>query len=684
MVDRVQIRRWMARLLPPLVLLAGAGSLPAQDPTVDRSAASALVVPIEGEIDQTMVAMVLRGLRTGEDLGVQRVILEIDTPGGAMQAMEDIAALLDEVGAGGVATVGWVRGDAFSAGAYLALACGETYMARGSSIGAVTPVEMTPFGVQQVADDDVRRKLLSAMRSQMRALVERRGAEDETLLLAEAMVDPTLRVFEVTYTDANDFQKTEVMDAERLAAIEARFEVDAFEQVGSQPLTLTADEAVRWGFSSGTFENLDELMDDLGLRRSDVTRIEPNWSEEVVYWLEGLKPILFVLGFILLVIEAKAPGLFLPGILGAALIGLGLFSSYLVGLAEITEILLFVLGLVAIAVEIFVMPGTLVFGFLGFILVFGSLILSQQSFLWPETDAQFEVFSGNLLNLFFLLLLVVAGVALFSRLMPKVPWVNRVLLAPPDRQTGASTRFAKTGVAENAELLGSEGLALTDLRPAGTMEAGERRLDVVADGGFIPKGAALRIIDVSGNRIVVAPVTAAADESGEASIGLLVFLLLLGLGLVVAEVFFVSMGVLSIGAAVSLVSAVVLAYMDHGPGWGTAFLLMSTVGLVAGLFFGFRYLPRTRIGRVLLLEGADSAEVSKAAEAPGLGEMMGQVGTTQSDLRPSGFAQIAGRRVDVVTRGEMLAAGEPIRVIEVEGNRVVVARDSLPSSDPSE
>ena len=113
---------------------------------------------------------------------------------------------------------------------------------------------------------------------------------------------------------------------------------------------------------------------------------------------------------------------------------MALFSSYLVGLASITEILLFFLGLIGIGVEIFVLPGVLVFGGLGLLSLAISLVLSQQDFIWPQNELQQSILTTNLLNLLLLLGLVLVGTVMLWRLLPKVPLFNRVLLPPPRKR----------------------------------------------------------------------------------------------------------------------------------------------------------------------------------------------------------------------------------------------------------
>ena len=92
-------------------------------------------------------------------------------------------------------SVAWIRGSAWSAGAYIALACNKTFMRSNASIGAVIPVVGGPGGTQQIPDGDVRRKAISALRGEMRSLIQSRGDRKPWAgLVAEGMVDVVARM----------------------------------------------------------------------------------------------------------------------------------------------------------------------------------------------------------------------------------------------------------------------------------------------------------------------------------------------------------------------------------------------------------------------------------------------------------------------------------------------------------
>ena len=159
-------------------------------------------------------------------------------------------------------------------------------------------------------------------------------------------------------------------------------------------------------------------------------------------------------------------------------------------------------------------------------------------------------------------------------------------------------------------------------------------------------------------------------------------LLLLGVGLALlgAEIFLVPgfgvTGVLGIGA---LLAGLTLSLLGGGATaeailWAAFRVLGSTLAAAAVALVAFRYLPRSPMGRRLVLETALPARGGFASPPEADRGWLGQRGVAASTLRPAGLAHLNGTRVDVVTEGEYVELGEPIEVMRVDGNRIVVRR----------
>jgi membrane-bound serine protease (ClpP class) len=147
--------------------------------------------------------------------------------------------------------------------------------------------------------------------------------------------------------------------------------------------------------------------------------------------------------------------------------------------------------------------------------------------------------------------------------------------------------------------------------------------------------------------------------------GIVITLLVIGAVLLLVETMLPGMisGIIGFGC---LVAAVVMSYTEFGPRGGNLMLLLVSVGLVAGMLLWMKYFPESSMAR-LFVSNAVIGNID--SEQP---ELLNRVGRAHTKLRPSGTAVIVGRRVDVVTEGNFIDQGRPIKVVALEGMRVVV------------
>lgn len=649
-----------------------------------------LVVPLQGALSTKELALCHRALReaAGRDGGMQ-VVFHFDHAGSLTDSTSDMLALLDRLDEvrPRVQTTALVEGPVHTAAAWLALSLDRLYFLRRGEIMEILPPPSTWEEITAFHGESVERDRQLAFKAEMKSRLERRkvALRSDAAKRVEALADPLLKLYRVQVREGG-LETTRVVSAEELTAMQA---ANAQVRVGPElSRSISAAEADELGIAQGTVDTVEQLTTDvLGVDRRLVGVLNYSWAEQMVGWLELLQPALLVLGFVFLLLEVKTPGLGLPGALGVLFLGLAMFYSYLVGLAEITEILLFFLGLAAIAVEIFVLPGMIVFGAVGFLALVFALVLSRQTFVLPSNATEEEILLQNMLDLTLLAVLVGICAMLLWRLLPYIPWLRTALLpAPaPALATGASTQFVEP---LPKPLVGRTGRAETVLRPSGVAEIDGQPYDVVTRGEYVEAGAAIQVAAVMGNRIVVerleppAPPTGSGGSRGGESgnVGLVLLIAVVGIALLVAEVIFVSFGILSVLSGVALISAVFLAFQES-EAFGTWVLIGEAVLAPIAIAVSLKILPKTRIGRALLLEGPAPEAVRAGAEDPALQRFAERTGVTLSALRPSGYARIDGQRVDVVTRGEMIDAGETVRVVEVRGNRVVVARERKPTAE---
>ncbi|HJS47124.1 MAG TPA: NfeD family protein [Gemmatimonadales bacterium] len=433
-------------LLLPVLALAGVL------PVAGAAAQEVHRVPVHGTIENGLAPFVIRALAEARAAGAAAVLLDIDTPGGRIDAAQRI---VDAVRRSEVPVHAWVHPRAFSAGAFIALAAKEIWIEPGGVIGAATPV-----GGQ---GEKLPEKYVSAMRAEFRALAEARGLDPR---IAEAMVDEDVAV-------------PGVVDSGRL-------------------LTLSADEAVRHGVATGQAATLEATLEGLGLAGAPVVTPAPNWAEKVVRFVTHpvVSPLLLSLGILGLIFEIKAGAFGLGGLVSVASLGLFFGSSAVLGLAGMEEVILLVLGLVALGIEAFVLPGFGVAGAAGILLVGGSAILAMLGhFPGP----------GDVTRAFVVLgaagLITAAVVYAWLRHLPYSPRFRRALLVD-----GLDASQGYVAALPRAELVGREGTAVTDLRPSGTILVDDERIDAVAESGFVTAGSAVRVIRAEGYRHVVRPV----------------------------------------------------------------------------------------------------------------------------------------------------------------------------------
>jgi membrane-bound serine protease (ClpP class) len=448
--------RGRAPVLAGLVLLGlalpGGWSAQAPQPASDGPV---FRVPVTGVIELGLAPFIERILAEAEAADAAVVILDIDTPGGRVDAAQRITKALQDAE---VPTYALVNPHAFSAGAMIALATDRIYMRPYSMIGAATPVT----GEGQMAPE----KIVSAMRAEMRSLAESRGLDPR---IAEAMVDDRI-------------------------AIEGVIEED-------QLLTLTAIEAQAIGYAE-LVDDFPSLLDRLGLATAQVVDTRPNWAEGVVRFITNplVAPFLLSLGFLGLLIEIKTPTFGAAGLAGGAALALFFGGHYLVGLAGWEEMILLAAGAVLLGIEIFVVPGFGIFGLLGIGGILASIYLSMLGSLSTVYD---YTRAAAVLSVSMLVVLVTAWAIM--RTLPNNLRLRRsgIMLG---EVTGRDTGYLSSAV--RTELVGRRGVAVTDLRPAGVGRFDDERIDIVAEEGWLTTGTAIEIVRAEGYRHVVRAVEA--------------------------------------------------------------------------------------------------------------------------------------------------------------------------------
>ena len=469
-------------------------------------------------IDLTTLESFRRKVTLCKGDGAELVIIDLDTPGGRSDAMEGICDIIRK-DLKGAYTVAYVNPRAISAGAIIALACTEIVMTPGSRIGDSMPIMIA--GGQLVAIPDKERgKIETNARTLTRVLAEYNGHNPD---LCEAMITSTREIWRIRNRKTREVRviDPDATNWRRLVAnwpgTEATSESDA--KLDWEFLTavdrkkdlglvmLTDTEAVKCGFVDHVFADFNALEEHYNITVKPVV-LDDNWSEGLVGILTSpaLVGILMTLGIMFIYMEFNTPGFGVAGGLAIACFAVIFGSHYLIGLAQWPEIGLFVVGLILIGLEIFVIPGFGVAGVSGIICCIMGLIFAvgvpnaPTEFPWPQTDLDWSWFGPALYALGLGFAGGVIASVILAQFLPNIPIVSRLVMGRAQAATDAPA-------AENSPIMhvkvGDTGTVETMCRPVGKVRFGQELCDATADGTTIEVGAKVCVIKRAGNQLIV-------------------------------------------------------------------------------------------------------------------------------------------------------------------------------------
>jgi membrane-bound serine protease (ClpP class) len=512
----------------------GAGTNP-EFATTQREAAPtpAAVITLEGVVDDYSRDALFKRFAEAKRLGAKVVILKLDTPGGLVTAGLDISLFLKQKD--DLHVIALVHDKAYSAGIMIGLACDELVMEPGSYIGDSAPIVMDPAGGLQTLGKAERAKAESPILADFRDSAVRNGYDP---ILAEAMVSYGKVVRWVEYAPGADF-KSEISDSEsrpprntprpgeRRFVDDAEFATltkDGWREVrepgvpspidsADTLLTVSADVAKAIGLSKQTVSSPQALATQRGY--TIVGEFAPGGGERLVEFLNSsaVRVVLLIVFMMSLYIALHTPGA--GGAEAVAMICLGTLIGIplLTGYAQWWEIAAILIGLVLLAVELFVIPGFGVAGIAGIVLILGGMVMTFVGNtpglpgVWRLPQVWAGVQNG--------LLAVVVSFAVSGMLalwirkyLPKLPYLNRLVLQGTPATAGAPVNAVVTS--EIWPFVGTIGRAVSDLKPGGSAEfpyADDRRTaPVVSDSGYVTAGTKLVVREVHGSRVVVRPV----------------------------------------------------------------------------------------------------------------------------------------------------------------------------------
>ncbi|HEY1048595.1 MAG TPA: hypothetical protein VGE39_02525 [Prosthecobacter sp.] len=444
-----------------------------------------VVIPVGEEdlIARARFEFMSRTLERCSQEGAEAVIFDLDTPGGLLWDTVDL--MMNDLQKLKPRSFAFVNKRALSAGAMIAVATDGIYMAPTSTAGAATPI----YGGAQEMGEAERAKMNSATMGMARAVARRKGYDPRVI---EAMIDMSreLKVGDV------------VLDTK-----------DSILTLDAQEATMVLDGKPL--FAKGIVSSLDEIKKKEGLNGETVTA-EPTLFENIAIWVTKYAAILILIGVAGGYLEMQTPGFGIPGFVSIAAFGLFFFGHYVAGslVGQETAVVagLFVLGIALLLVELVVFPGFLVPGILGFILVMVALVYTMSGWEMPvpgtvpgdvrETPAgggglDLAVYAEGLRN--FALGVLGAGVFVLAvfRFIPHTGPFKKLVLSSAIEGGEARTP------SETVLQVGDMGMTCSALRPYGTVEFGERRLEAMVEGGYLQNGTAVRIREIQGPKVIV-------------------------------------------------------------------------------------------------------------------------------------------------------------------------------------
>ncbi|MGC2352477.1 MAG: hypothetical protein WA496_03680 [Candidatus Udaeobacter sp.] len=430
-----------------------------------------VVVPLRGEVAPSLLAFLRRAVKTAESNEASAIIFDMNTYGGRLDTAADIVNALNQTK---IPTYTFINTNAGSAGALIAVATQHIYMSPVSAIGAAAPILPTGEDLPATAKE----KTVSYWSALVRSSAIKNGHNPD---IAEAFMNKDK---EVKIGDRVVHPKGAVL------TLNAQ---EATERINDKPL-----------LAEGIADSTVDLTKKAGLKGNIVT-IEPTGFEQIAFWITALAPLLLLGGILGAYLEFKIPGATLPGIISAICFALFFLGHYLAGLAGWEVVTLFILGIILVLIEIlFFAHTTIVFGVLGVFLMLASL-------LWTMVDRYpgqnffptGKMLAMPLLNMFIAIVGSIIVIALLARYLPRTSIYRRFALMEANPAGPSLAGVPRQFATALALTPGTQGTAVTVLRPSGKARFADHVVDVVTEGEFIAPQTPVTVIQTDGMRVVV-------------------------------------------------------------------------------------------------------------------------------------------------------------------------------------
>lgn len=444
----------------------------------------ALRIDISGPISNKSVNWIERSVR--QQLAAERInflCVAIESPGGAHTASLRLANYLAGLDPGEVRTVAFVRSEARADAALIAMACDHLVMADDAVLGGPGAVNISPRQMQ-----DVQRAVAAIAKSKHR---------DWSLWVA--LLDPSRSLYRYTREGTGEMRlfSTEEVGQQKDPEVWHRGEEVELRR------GLPGREAERLDVARFLAADMAEFV-SLYQLQGRLQTVQPNWAHLLIEWLAAphIAGILLFVAWFALLMELSQPGLSVAGFVSVLCFVVYFWSQFLHGTAGWLEVLLFVVGVVSVLVEIFLIPGIGIFGLGGGLLIIVSIILASQTFVIPRNSYQLEQLPSSLM------MVAAAGSGAFlamvamRRYLAEAPLLKRLMLPSPDEDDQLELA-RRESLVDYGYLLHKRGRTVTPLVPAGKAQFGDEVVDVISSGELMERGVDVSVVKVLGNHVYV-------------------------------------------------------------------------------------------------------------------------------------------------------------------------------------
>ena len=415
---------------------------------------------IKEEIAPPVLRTTQKAMEKAREINADLILIHMNTYGGMLESADSIRTIILN---SKIPIWVYIDNNAASAGALISIACDSIYMKPGANIGAATVVNQTGEALPD--------KYQSYMRSMMRSTAEAKGRDPK---IAEAMVDPRIRIEGVSDS--------------------------------GQVITFTTREAIEHKFCEGSAENLKEVFENAGIKNYKISRHHLTTTDKIIGFL--ISPI--ISGILIMIIiggiyfELQSPGVGFP--LAAAVTAAVLYFAplYIEGLAANWEIIIFIVGIILIAIEIFAIPGFGVTGIAGIILVFAGLTLSMVgNFEFEASSFPFD----ELVKSFFIVIIAAFAALISSFYLSKKIFTTTIFGQLALNSTQQSSEGFTSAMDSYTIMIGKTGVAKTVLRPSGKILIDDETYDATAESGYIEKGENVKVVRYLNTQLFVRKIT---------------------------------------------------------------------------------------------------------------------------------------------------------------------------------